>query len=96
MIFFHTTKAVLRTEVVIFGTNNRLNQLNKNPAITSYTLYYHIFEIKRVKHTKYLGLVSYTIQSSDFTTEQFRNNLDNIGDRCLNKLRSGVSNICSG
>ena len=40
-----------------FGTNNRLNQLDKSLATTPYTLCFYNFEIKRVKHTKYLGLI---------------------------------------
>ena len=42
---------------MIFDTNNRLNQLDKSPVTTPYTLCFHRLEIKRVKHTKYLGLI---------------------------------------
>ena len=44
-------------EFMIFGTNNRLNQLDISPMTTPYTLCFHNFEIKRVKHTKYLELI---------------------------------------
>ena len=47
----------MKTEFMIFGTNNRLNQLDKSPVTTPYTLCFYNFEIKRVKHTKYLGLI---------------------------------------
>ena len=40
----------MKTELMIFGTNNRITQSDKSP----YTLCFHNFEIKRVKHTKYL------------------------------------------
>ena len=47
----------MKTEFMVFGTNNRLNQLDRSPVTTSYTLCFYNFEIKRVKHTKYLGLI---------------------------------------
>ena len=47
----------VKTEFMVFGTNNRLNQLDKSPVTTPYTLCFYNFEIKRVKHTKYLGLI---------------------------------------
>ena len=47
----------VKTEFMVFGTNNRLNQLDKSPVTTPYTLCFYSFEIKRVKHTKYLGLI---------------------------------------
>ena len=40
-----------------FGTNNRLSQLDKGPVTTPCALCFNNFEIKRVKHTKYLELV---------------------------------------
>ena len=46
----------VKTEFMVFGTNNRLNQLGKSPVTTPYTSCFYNFEIKRVKHTKYLGL----------------------------------------
>ena len=47
----------MKKELVIFGTNNRLNQLDKSPVTTPYTSCSYNFEIKRVKHMKYLGLI---------------------------------------
>ena len=47
----------MKTEFMIFVTNNRLNQLDKSSVTTPYTLCFRDFEIKRVKHTKYLGLI---------------------------------------
>ena len=46
----------MRTEFMTFGTNDRLNRLGKSP-VTTYTLCFHNFEIKRVKHTKHLGFI---------------------------------------
>ena len=45
------------TEFMIFCTNNRLNQLEKSPVTTPYTLCFYNFEVTRVKHTNYLGLI---------------------------------------
>ena len=47
----------MKTEFMIFGINNRLNQLDKSQVATSYTLRFHNYEIKRVKHMKILGLI---------------------------------------
>ena len=47
----------VKTEFMVFGTHNMLNQLDKSPVTTPYTLCFYNFEIKRVKHTKYLGLI---------------------------------------
>ena len=47
----------MKTEFMIFGKNNRLTKLDKGPVTTPYTLCFYNFEIKRVKHTKYLGLI---------------------------------------
>ena len=47
----------IKTEFMISETNNRLNQLDNSSVTTPYTLCFHNFEIKRVKHTKYLGLI---------------------------------------
>ena len=47
----------MKTKFMVFGTNNKLNQSDKSPVTTPYTLCFHNFEIKRVKHTKYLGLI---------------------------------------
>ena len=47
----------VKTEFMVFGTNNRLTQLDKSPVTTPYNLCFSNFEIKRVKHTKYLGLI---------------------------------------
>ena len=41
----------MKTESMIFGTNNRLNQLDKSPVTTPCTLCFHNFEIKKVKNT---------------------------------------------
>ena len=47
----------MKTEFMIFGTNNRLKQLDESPVTTPYTLCFYNFKIKTVKHTKYLGLI---------------------------------------
>ena len=47
----------MKTEFMIFGTSNRLNQLDKCSVTTPYTLCFHNFEIKKVKHMKYFGLI---------------------------------------
>ena len=47
----------MKTEFMIFGKNNRFTKLDKGPVTTPYTFCFYNFEIKRVKHTKYLGLI---------------------------------------
>ena len=47
----------LSTMKMVSGTNDRINQLDKTPMTTPYTLRFHSFEIKRVKYTKYHGLI---------------------------------------
>ena len=47
----------MKTDFMVFGTNDRLNQLDKSPVTTPYTLCFYNFEFKRVKHMKYLGLI---------------------------------------
>ena len=47
----------IKTEFMIFGTNNRLNQLDKSSVTALYTSCFQNLQIKRVEHTKYLGLI---------------------------------------
>ena len=42
---------------MILGTNSRLRDLDSNPASTPYILSIGNIEVKRVKSTKYLGLI---------------------------------------
>ena len=48
---------VVKTEFMILGTNSRLRDLDSDPASTPYILSVGNIEIKRVKSTKYLGLI---------------------------------------
>ena len=48
----------LKTEFIILGTNSRLRDLDGDPASTPYILSVGNVEIKRVKSTKYLGLIA--------------------------------------
>ena len=48
---------VVKTEFMILGTNSRLRDLDSDPASTPYVLSVGNIEIKRVKSTKYLGLI---------------------------------------
>ena len=47
----------MKTEFMIYGTKNRLNQFNESPVASPYTLCFQNLEIKRAKHAKYLGLI---------------------------------------
>ena len=47
----------VKTEFMIMGTIQKLNQLDSEPDATPYKLYVSGFEIRRVKVVKYLGLM---------------------------------------
>ena len=47
----------MKTEFMIFCTNNRLNQLDKSSVTILYTLCFHNFEVKGVKHMECLGFI---------------------------------------
>ena len=47
----------VKTEFMIVGTVQKLNQLDSEPDVTPYKLYFSGFEIRRVKVVKYLGLM---------------------------------------
>ena len=48
---------IVKTEFMILGTNSRLRDLDSDPASTPYIVSVGNIEIKRVKSTKYLGLI---------------------------------------
>ena len=47
----------VKTEFLIIGTSQRLNQLDKSPESTPYVIMIDGGEIKRVKSVKYLGMI---------------------------------------
>ena len=47
----------IKTEFMIMGTAQKLNQLDSEPDVAPYKLYISGFEIRRVKVVKYLGLM---------------------------------------
>ena len=64
------------------------NQLGNSSATTPYTLCFHNFEIKKVKHTKYLGLIV------DDTFKVF--GILATSTRTINKTRPNDLNIITG
>ena len=48
---------VLKTEFMIMGTSQKLSNLDIDPSMTPFKLILNNYEIRRVKKTKYLGVI---------------------------------------
>ena len=47
----------LKTELMIMGTSQKLSNLDIDPSMTPFKLILNNYEIRRVKKTKYLGMI---------------------------------------